>query len=141
MLGLTNVISVIPHFWSWPECPAALLQQQRTFIQMRTLLEVMDNSGAKRLMCLQPLKGKKGARLGDTIIVPWNAIACSPSNYLLQQKPYFAPGFRHVVHIVPLFSMLQRAHPPFASPTLPMILVYGSNNLLQWMRILLNYLW
>jgi len=94
---------------------------------MRTLLEVMDNSGAKRVMCLQPLKGKKGARLGDTIIVPLNAIACSPSNYLLQQKPYFAPGFRHVVHIVPLFSMLQRAHPPFASPTLPMNLIDGSN--------------
>ena len=87
---------------------------------MRTLLEAMDSSGAKRVTCTQPLKGKKGARLGDTIIVPWNAIACSPSNYLLQQKPYFAPGFTHVVHIVPLFSMLQRGHPPFASPTLPM---------------------
>ncbi|KAJ6943060.1 hypothetical protein NC652_008760 [Populus alba x Populus x berolinensis] len=102
-------------------------RQQRTFIQTRTLLEAMDSSGAKRVMCTQPLKGKKGARLGDTIIVPWNAIACSPSNYLLQQKPYFAPGFRHVFHIVPLFSMLQRAHPPFASPTLPLNLIDGSN--------------
>ncbi|OAY79642.1 50S ribosomal protein HLP, mitochondrial isoform X2 [Ananas comosus] len=45
-----------------------LSQQQRTFIQMRTNLKVVDNSGAKRVMCIQALKGKKGARLGDTII-------------------------------------------------------------------------
>ncbi|KAM0952754.1 putative ribosomal protein L14P [Dioscorea sansibarensis] len=43
-------------------------QQQRTFIQMRTNLKVVDNSGAKRVMCIQALKGRKGARLGDTII-------------------------------------------------------------------------
>ncbi|CAL0299973.1 unnamed protein product [Lupinus luteus] len=43
-------------------------QQQRTFIQMRTVLKVVDNSGAKKVMCIQALKGKKGARLGDTII-------------------------------------------------------------------------
>ncbi|XP_047328983.1 50S ribosomal protein HLP, mitochondrial-like [Impatiens glandulifera] len=43
-------------------------QQQRTFIQMRTNLKVVDNSGAKRIMCIQALKGKKGARLGDTIV-------------------------------------------------------------------------
>ncbi|RDX99686.1 50S ribosomal protein HLP, mitochondrial, partial [Mucuna pruriens] len=42
--------------------------QQRTFIQMRTVLKVVDNSGAKKVMCIQALKGKKGARLGDTII-------------------------------------------------------------------------
>ncbi|KAF9601535.1 hypothetical protein IFM89_020363 [Coptis chinensis] len=45
-----------------------LLQQQRTFIQMRTKLKCVDNSGAKKVMCIQPLKGRKGARLGDTII-------------------------------------------------------------------------
>ncbi|VFQ78443.1 unnamed protein product [Cuscuta campestris] len=43
-------------------------QQMRTFIQMRTSLKVVDNSGAKRVMCIQALKGKKGARLGDTIV-------------------------------------------------------------------------
>uniref|UniRef100_I1R5N1 50S ribosomal protein L14, chloroplastic n=1 Tax=Oryza glaberrima TaxID=4538 RepID=I1R5N1_ORYGL len=43
-------------------------QQIRTFIQMRTNLKVVDNSGAKRVMCIQSLRGKKGARLGDTII-------------------------------------------------------------------------
>ncbi|PSR98195.1 50S ribosomal protein like [Actinidia chinensis var. chinensis] len=36
--------------------------------QMRTNLKVVDNSGAKRIMCIQALKGKKGARLGDTIV-------------------------------------------------------------------------
>ncbi|KAK7283796.1 hypothetical protein RIF29_13542 [Crotalaria pallida] len=45
-----------------------LSQQQRTFIQMRTVLKVVDNSGAKKVMCIQALKGRKGARLGDTII-------------------------------------------------------------------------
>ncbi|GJY29015.1 50S ribosomal protein HLP, mitochondrial-like protein [Tanacetum coccineum] len=39
-----------------------------TFIQMRSNLKVVDNSGAKRVMCIQALKGKKGARLGDTIV-------------------------------------------------------------------------
>ncbi|GJS89824.1 50S ribosomal protein HLP, mitochondrial-like protein [Tanacetum coccineum] len=42
--------------------------QIRTFIQMRSNLKVVDNSGAKRVMCIQALKGKKGARLGDTIV-------------------------------------------------------------------------
>ncbi|GJY79617.1 50S ribosomal protein HLP, mitochondrial-like protein [Tanacetum coccineum] len=45
-----------------------LAQQIRTFIQMRSNLKVVDNSGAKRVMCIQALKGKKGARLGDTIV-------------------------------------------------------------------------
>ncbi|KAK7827705.1 50s ribosomal protein hlp [Quercus suber] len=44
------------------------LCQRRTFIQMRTVLKVVDNSGAKKVMCIQALKGKKGARLGDTIV-------------------------------------------------------------------------
>ncbi|XP_065866075.1 large ribosomal subunit protein uL14mz-like isoform X2 [Euphorbia lathyris] len=43
-------------------------QQVRTFIQMGTVLKVVDNSGAKKVMCIQALKGKKGARLGDTIV-------------------------------------------------------------------------
>ncbi|XP_074576744.1 large ribosomal subunit protein uL14mz [Curcuma longa] len=43
-------------------------QQQRSFIQMRTNLKVVGNSGARRVMCIQALKGKRGARLGDTII-------------------------------------------------------------------------
>ena len=46
----------------------AILQQRRTFIQMRTVLKVVDNLGAKKVMCIQALKGKKGARLGDTIV-------------------------------------------------------------------------
>jgi len=36
---------------------------------MRTVLKVVDNSGAKKVMCIQALKAnKKGARLGDTIV-------------------------------------------------------------------------
>ena len=46
----------------------AILQQLRNFIKMRTVLKVVDNSGAKKVMCIQALKGKKGARLGDTIV-------------------------------------------------------------------------
>uniref|UniRef100_A0A2P2J2Z2 50S ribosomal protein HLP isoform X1 n=1 Tax=Rhizophora mucronata TaxID=61149 RepID=A0A2P2J2Z2_RHIMU len=49
-------------------CSNIFSQQLRTFIQMRTVLKVADNSGAKKVMCIQALKGKKGARLGDTII-------------------------------------------------------------------------
>ena len=38
-------------------------------IQMRTILEVTDNSGAKRIACILPLGGGVGrvARLGDVI--------------------------------------------------------------------------
>ncbi|KAL3643667.1 hypothetical protein CASFOL_014482 [Castilleja foliolosa] len=36
--------------------------------QMRTNLKVVDNSGAKKVMCIQALKGRKGARLGDIIV-------------------------------------------------------------------------
>ncbi|XP_057964229.1 large ribosomal subunit protein uL14mz [Malania oleifera] len=43
--------------------------QLRTFVQMGTNLKVVDNSGAKRVKCIQVLKGrKKGARLGDTVV-------------------------------------------------------------------------
>ncbi|KAL8138457.1 hypothetical protein V2J09_004458 [Rumex salicifolius] len=49
-------------------CINVFSQQQRTFIQMRTKLNVVDNSGAKQVMCIQALRGKKGARLGDIIV-------------------------------------------------------------------------
>ncbi|CAN1227165.1 50S ribosomal protein HLP, mitochondrial [Linum grandiflorum] len=35
---------------------------------MGTVLKVADNSGAKKVKCIQSLKAKKGARLGDTIV-------------------------------------------------------------------------
>ncbi|KAL3833644.1 hypothetical protein ACJIZ3_008380 [Penstemon smallii] len=44
-------------------------KQQRTFIQMGTILKVVDNSGSKKVMCIQALKGRKGARLGDKVVV------------------------------------------------------------------------
>ncbi|XP_020868338.1 50S ribosomal protein HLL, mitochondrial [Arabidopsis lyrata subsp. lyrata] len=43
-------------------------QQHRSFIQMGTILKSVDNSGAKEVMCIQSLRGKKGARLGDIIV-------------------------------------------------------------------------
>ena len=53
---------MISNFWQHQQ------QQQRTFIQMGTRLKVVDNSGAKEVVCIQSLRGKKGARLGDIII-------------------------------------------------------------------------
>jgi len=40
-------------------------------IQLRTMLEVADNSGAKKVQCIKVLGGfhKKYARLGDVIVV------------------------------------------------------------------------
>lgn len=35
---------------------------------MGTVLNVADNSGAKTVTCIHPARGKKVARLGDTII-------------------------------------------------------------------------
>lgn len=35
---------------------------------MGTVLKVVDNSGAKKVMCIQSRRGKKGARLGDVIV-------------------------------------------------------------------------
>ncbi|CAI0377157.1 unnamed protein product [Linum tenue] len=69
--GLSNNISSVAASSTSPELTSssnALYQQHRTFIQMRTVLKVADNSGAKKVMCIQALKGRKGARLGDTIV-------------------------------------------------------------------------
>ncbi|KAK8923400.1 hypothetical protein KSP39_PZI019821 [Platanthera zijinensis] len=35
---------------------------------MRMKMKVVDNSGVKWVRCIQPLKGRKGVRLGDMII-------------------------------------------------------------------------
>ncbi|OAY25175.1 50S ribosomal protein HLP, mitochondrial [Manihot esculenta] len=66
--GLSNNFSGLLDSSQQMACSNFMFQQQRTFIQMRTVLKVVDNSGAKKVMCIQALKGKKGARLGDTII-------------------------------------------------------------------------
>ncbi|XP_050240591.1 50S ribosomal protein HLP, mitochondrial-like [Quercus robur] len=66
--GLSNNFSGLLSTSHEITCGNPLFQQQRTFIQMRTVLKVVDNSGAKKVMCIQALKGKKGARLGDTIV-------------------------------------------------------------------------
>ncbi|KAL6213713.1 hypothetical protein ACLB2K_013157 [Fragaria x ananassa] len=67
--GLGNNLSGLLSASHEMTCNTFLSQQQRTFIQMRTILKVVDNSGAKKVMCIQALKArKKGARLGDTIV-------------------------------------------------------------------------
>ena len=35
---------------------------------MKSVLKVVDNLGATKVMCIQFLKEKKGARLGDAIV-------------------------------------------------------------------------
>ncbi|GJT24417.1 50S ribosomal protein HLP, mitochondrial-like protein [Tanacetum coccineum] len=59
--GLSNLSSGMPRSQQ-ETCNSFLAQQIRTFIQMRSSLKVVDNSGAKRVMCIQALKGKKRAR-------------------------------------------------------------------------------
>ncbi|XP_021638281.2 50S ribosomal protein HLP, mitochondrial isoform X1 [Hevea brasiliensis] len=66
--GLGNNFSGLLDSSHQMTCSFFMSQQHRTFIQMRTVLKVVDNSGAKKVMCIQALKGKKGARLGDTIV-------------------------------------------------------------------------
>ncbi|XP_048140700.1 50S ribosomal protein HLP, mitochondrial isoform X3 [Rhodamnia argentea] len=72
--GHTRQGGFMSNSYSWSILPnltnGNFLSQRRTFIQMGTILKVVDNSGAKKAMCIQALKaGKKGARLGDTIKV------------------------------------------------------------------------
>ncbi|RID57896.1 hypothetical protein BRARA_F01237 [Brassica rapa] len=67
--GLTNAFSGLMSSSTGMMSGSTLSQQQqRTFIQMGTRLKVVDNSGAKEVVCIQSLRGKKGARLGDIII-------------------------------------------------------------------------
>ncbi|KAL0694728.1 hypothetical protein Bca4012_061908 [Brassica carinata] len=66
--GLTNAFSGLMSSSTGTMSGSTLSQQQRTFIQMGTVLNVVDNSGAKKVVCIQSLRGKKGARLGDIII-------------------------------------------------------------------------
>ncbi|KAI3504720.1 hypothetical protein L1887_26397 [Cichorium endivia] len=60
MRGLTTLSSSIQRLSQETTSNNHLAQQIRTFIQMRTNQKVVDNSGAKRVTCIQALKGKKG---------------------------------------------------------------------------------
>ena len=66
---------------------------------MRTVLKVVDNSGAKKVMCIQALKGKKGARLGDTIIA--SVKEAMPNGKVKKGK---------VVYGVVVHAAMQRGH-------------------------------
>ncbi|AKU93541.1 LSU ribosomal protein L14p (L23e) [Labilithrix luteola] len=51
-------------------------------IQMRTILEVADNSGAKRVQCIKVLGGsrRRYARLGDVIVVAIKETSSGPGS-------------------------------------------------------------
>ncbi|KAG7646659.1 50S ribosomal protein HLL [Arabidopsis thaliana] len=68
--GLCNAFSGLMNSSSNGMMNGSILSQQqhRTFIQMGTILKCVDNSCAKEVMCIQSLRGKKGARLGDIIV-------------------------------------------------------------------------
>jgi large subunit ribosomal protein L14 len=57
--------------FSTHHAPLSTLEREWIMIQMRSILEVADNSGAKRLGCIKVLGGtrRKYATLGDIIIV------------------------------------------------------------------------
>eukprot|EP00897_Mesotaenium_endlicherianum_P008347 jgi/Mesen1/7540/ME000391S06770 len=64
--------SLLPGFAASPWAGGAWRggQQRRGYVQLKTMLEVADNSGARRVECIKVLKGAKpnAAGLGDTII-------------------------------------------------------------------------
>lgn len=63
----TTPIPAPPSSTPLPSLPLLLT---RSFVQLRTNLQVADNSGAKRVQCIKVLRGKgpNAAGLGDTII-------------------------------------------------------------------------
>ncbi|BFI31190.1 large subunit ribosomal protein L14 [Marchantia polymorpha subsp. ruderalis] len=59
-------ISGVPS--SWSHSGPMRLNQVRGFIQLKTNLEVADNSGAKRVQCIKVMKGSNAAKIGDIIM-------------------------------------------------------------------------
>ncbi|MCM1002289.1 50S ribosomal protein L14 [Wolbachia pipientis] len=57
-------------------------------IQKNTLLEVADNSGAREVLCIGLLGGRKSASIGDTIIVSTKSI--NPKGKVEKGKVYRA---------------------------------------------------
>ncbi|APR97999.1 50S ribosomal protein L14 [Wolbachia endosymbiont of Folsomia candida] len=57
-------------------------------IQKNTLLEVADNSGARAVLCIGLLGGRKSATVGDTIIVSTKSI--TPRGKVEKGKVYRA---------------------------------------------------
>ncbi|NSM56229.1 50S ribosomal protein L14 [Wolbachia endosymbiont of Atemnus politus] len=57
-------------------------------IQKNTLLEVTDNSGAREVLCIGLLGGRKYASIGDTIIVSTKSI--NPKGKVEKGKAYRA---------------------------------------------------
>ena len=53
----------------WPGCPGFRQSEHRTMIQMQSILEVADNSGARKIAVINPIGGSTGrfAKLGDLV--------------------------------------------------------------------------
>ena len=49
-------------------------------VQMRTILEVADNSGARRISCILPLGGSVGARAGLGDVITANVKEAAPDS-------------------------------------------------------------
>ncbi|KAL5571223.1 hypothetical protein UlMin_020820 [Ulmus minor] len=81
---------------------------QRSFMQMMTVLKVVDNSGTKKVMCIQALKGKKGARLGDTIIA--SVKEAFPNRKVKKGKLVSWVVVRELVSGVVVRASMQRGH-------------------------------
>eukprot|EP00250_Pteridium_aquilinum_P003319 c13639_g1_i1 orf=169-630(-) len=64
VLGQQGPRAFSPLLESSPAC----FQQCRTFVQLKTKLNVADNSGAKIVECIKVMNKTRLARLGDTII-------------------------------------------------------------------------
>ena len=61
-------------------------------IQMRSILDVADNSGARKIAVINPLGGSTGryARLGDVVAPPYDVIDTALRAELLARSPYNA---------------------------------------------------
>ena len=80
-------------------------------IQMRTILQVADNSGARKISCILPIGGSTGryARLGDTITA--NVKESAPD------APEPVPGARPLSS--PSTSPSRRATGSYCAPSRP----------------------
>ncbi|KAL3694054.1 hypothetical protein R1sor_007705 [Riccia sorocarpa] len=59
--------NVLPS-WTKSGSGSTQLNQIRGFVQLKTNLEVADNSGAKRVQCIKVMKGSNAAKIGDIIM-------------------------------------------------------------------------
>ena len=86
-------------------------------VQMRTILEVADNSGAKRLACILPLGGSTGLKAGLGDIITASVKEASPDSNVekrlgreVRHRPYAKRDAPERRHIYPIRHERRRAH-------------------------------